>query len=46
MTEKIRGFGHVKEEHLKVARTEEAALLARYRAGGDDTPKPARLAAE
>jgi indolepyruvate ferredoxin oxidoreductase len=29
---KIRGFGHVKARHLKVAKTEEAELLARFRA--------------
>jgi indolepyruvate ferredoxin oxidoreductase len=31
--EKIRGFGPVKEKHLKTAKAEEAALLARFRAG-------------
>jgi indolepyruvate ferredoxin oxidoreductase len=31
--EKIRGFGHVKERHLKAAKAEEAALLAQLRAG-------------
>jgi indolepyruvate ferredoxin oxidoreductase len=31
--EKIRGFGPVKEKHLKAAKAEEAALLARFRAG-------------
>ena len=31
--EKIRGFGPVKEKHLTVAKAEEAALLARFRAG-------------
>ncbi len=41
--EKIRGFGHVKARHLDVARKEEAALLADFRAG----PKPEiKLAAE
>ncbi|TDR90045.1 indolepyruvate ferredoxin oxidoreductase family protein [Enterovirga rhinocerotis] len=29
--EKIRGYGHVKERHLAAAKTEEAALLARFR---------------
>lgn len=29
--EKIRGFGHVKEEHLHKAKAEEAELLARWR---------------
>ncbi len=41
--EKIRGFGHVKERHLEVAKKEEAALLADFRSG----PKPeVKLAAE
>jgi indolepyruvate ferredoxin oxidoreductase len=31
--EKIRGFGHVKERHLKAADGERAALLGAYRAG-------------
>jgi indolepyruvate ferredoxin oxidoreductase len=31
--EKIRGFGHVKERHLKQAKAEEAALLAKLRDG-------------
>ncbi|TCR66970.1 indolepyruvate ferredoxin oxidoreductase [Bosea sp. BK604] len=31
--EKIRGFGHVKERHLKAAKAEEAELLAKLRAG-------------
>jgi indolepyruvate ferredoxin oxidoreductase len=31
--EKIRGFGHVKERHVKAAKAEEAALLARWRKG-------------
>lgn len=36
--EKIRGFGHVKERHLKAAKAEEAELLARLREGGDEAP--------
>ena len=32
--EKIRGYGHVKERHLKAAKLEEANLLAQLRAGG------------
>jgi indolepyruvate ferredoxin oxidoreductase len=41
--EKIRGFGHVKARHLDIAKKEEAALLAEFRAG----PKPElKLAAE
>jgi indolepyruvate ferredoxin oxidoreductase len=31
--EKIRGFGHVKERHLKAAKAEETELLARLRDG-------------
>ncbi|WP_342360646.1 indolepyruvate ferredoxin oxidoreductase family protein [Terrarubrum flagellatum] len=40
--EKIRGFGHVKERHLKAAKAEEAMLLDQFRAA----PQPAKLAAE
>jgi indolepyruvate ferredoxin oxidoreductase len=32
--EDIRGYGHVKERHLKAARLKWAALLAEWRAGG------------
>jgi indolepyruvate ferredoxin oxidoreductase len=32
--EKIRGFGHVKQRHLAVAKADEAALLEQFRAGG------------
>lgn len=32
--EKIRGFGHVKMRHLAAAKADQAALLARFRAGG------------
>lgn len=42
--EKIRGFGHVKERHLVAAKTEEAGLLARFRAGEAAAAPP--LAAE
>ena len=31
--EDIRGYGHVKERHLKAARSKWAALMARWRAG-------------
>jgi indolepyruvate ferredoxin oxidoreductase len=31
--EKIRGFGHVKERHLAVAKADEAALLEQFRSG-------------
>jgi indolepyruvate ferredoxin oxidoreductase len=33
MPEKIRGFGHVKDWHLKAAKSEEAALLEQFRTG-------------
>ena len=33
LPEKIRGFGHVKERHLKAAKAEEAMLLAQLREG-------------
>ncbi|HEU4852322.1 MAG TPA: indolepyruvate ferredoxin oxidoreductase family protein, partial [Telluria sp.] len=32
--EEIRGFGHVKERHLKAAKAKEASLLAAYHAPG------------
>ncbi len=41
--ERIRGFGHVKERHLKQAKAEEADLLARFRAG-EPAPPMARAA--
>ncbi len=31
--EKIRGFGHVKQQHLAAAKADEAALLEQFRAG-------------
>ncbi len=40
--EKIRGYGHVKERHVKVAKAEETVLLEQYRAGG----APVKIAAE
>ena len=42
MPEKIRGFGHVKERHIKVAKAEEAALLEHYRGAA----APVKMAAE
>ena len=42
LPEKIRGYGHVKETHLKKAKAEEAELLTQFRA----SPKPVRIAAE
>jgi indolepyruvate ferredoxin oxidoreductase len=40
--EKIRGFGHVKQRHLRAAKADEAALLEQFRAG----PAPLLKAAE
>ena len=39
--EHIRGYGHVKEAHLKTAKTREAALLAQFRS---PLPAPAPVA--
>jgi indolepyruvate ferredoxin oxidoreductase len=33
LPEKIRGFGHVKQQHLTAAKADEAALLEQFRAG-------------
>ena len=41
--ERIRGYGHVKDAHLKQAKAREAELLAQYRA---PTPAPFAQAAE
>jgi indolepyruvate ferredoxin oxidoreductase len=38
---KIRGFGHVKARNLEAAKKEEAALLARFRAGEAALPMAA-----
>ncbi|HUI20914.1 MAG TPA: indolepyruvate ferredoxin oxidoreductase family protein [Methylocella sp.] len=40
--EKIRGYGHVKMQHLKAAKAEERSLLEQFRT----QPAPVRLAAE
>ena len=40
--DKIRGFGHVKDWHLKAAKAEEANLFDQFRAG----PAPLLKAAE
>jgi indolepyruvate ferredoxin oxidoreductase len=40
--EKIRGFGHVKQRHLKTAKADESALLEQFRT----TPTPLLKAAE
>jgi indolepyruvate ferredoxin oxidoreductase len=42
--ERIRGYGHVKDRHLEEAEEQQAALLARWRAGDADTAP--RIAAE
>lgn len=39
--EHIRGYGHVKEDHLKKAKEQEAALLARFNAPGEPEQKKA-----
>jgi indolepyruvate ferredoxin oxidoreductase len=41
--EQIRGYGHVKEEHLRKAKAREAELLRKFRA---DAPRPVAAAAE
>jgi indolepyruvate ferredoxin oxidoreductase len=41
--EKIRGYGHVKERSIKVAKGEETAFLQAFR---DGKPTPTKLAAE
>jgi len=40
MPEKIRGFGHVKERHLKAAKAEEAVLLKQLRDGSPSAAMP------
>jgi indolepyruvate ferredoxin oxidoreductase len=44
--EHIRGFGHVKERHVAVAKAREAELLAGFRAAKPVGPKPVALAAD
>ena len=39
--EEIRGYGHVKERHLKVARVKWQGLMARWRAGPVETRRAA-----
>ncbi len=39
--EHIRGYGHVKERHLKQAKSKEAELLAAFRAARPETPRVA-----
>jgi len=42
--EYIRGYGHVKERHLKEAKAREADLVAAFRSGQTSLPQP--MAAE
>jgi len=42
--EYIRGFGHVKERHVKEAKAREAELLKAYKSGRTRVPTP--MAAE
>jgi indolepyruvate ferredoxin oxidoreductase len=39
--EDIRGYGHVKERHLKAAKAKEAALLAAFHAPVGAAPRAA-----
>jgi indolepyruvate ferredoxin oxidoreductase len=39
--EKIRGFGHVKQQHLIAAKADEAALFEQFRAGSPELLKAA-----
>jgi indolepyruvate ferredoxin oxidoreductase len=39
--EKIRGFGHVKQQHLIAAKADEAALLEQFRSGSPELLKAA-----
>jgi len=44
--EQIRGYGHVKERHLKSAKAKEAELLSAFRAATPVGPKTMALAAD
>jgi indolepyruvate ferredoxin oxidoreductase len=46
LPEKIRGFGHVKLRAIEVAKTDEAALLARFRSAPAPAAPPVKIAAE
>ncbi|NMM45894.1 indolepyruvate ferredoxin oxidoreductase family protein [Rhodospirillaceae bacterium KN72] len=46
LPEKIRGFGHVKERHVALAKKQESDLLARYRNPSGSPAEPAPKAAE
>jgi indolepyruvate ferredoxin oxidoreductase len=43
--EHIRGYGHVKERHLKAAKAKEAGLLAAFRAAKPAATPIERVAA-
>ncbi|HJV50245.1 MAG TPA: indolepyruvate ferredoxin oxidoreductase family protein [Noviherbaspirillum sp.] len=45
LPEDIRGFGHVKERHLKAAKEKEAALLKEFDAPKSSAPSPQHAAA-
>jgi len=44
--EHIRGYGHVKERHLKAAKAKEAELLNAFRQATPVGPKTMALAAD
>jgi indolepyruvate ferredoxin oxidoreductase len=44
--EHIRGYGHVKERHLKAAKAKEAELIAAFRQATKVGPKAVALAAD
>ena len=43
--EHIRGYGHVKDRHLKAAKTKEAELLAAFRGARPETPRERTMVA-
>jgi indolepyruvate ferredoxin oxidoreductase len=43
--EHIRGYGHVKDRHLKSAKTKEAELLAAFRGARPETPRERTMVA-
>jgi len=46
LPEHIRGFGHVKERHVKAAKAKEAELIAAFRAATPVGPRTVALAAD
>jgi indolepyruvate ferredoxin oxidoreductase len=44
--EHIRGYGHVKERHVKIAKANEAELLAAFRAATPLGPREIAVAAD